>query len=50
MPDMLTLPALIDISAMSTFRYIYANQEVSPRVLELTRAIIKLNPAHYTVW
>lgn len=39
-----------DISAMSTFRYILKQNEMSKRVLDLTSAIVKLNPAHYTVW
>lgn len=39
-----------DVSAMSAFRYIYHNQEISKRVLELTAEIVKLNPAHYSVW
>ena len=41
---------LTDISAMSTFRYILSQQELSVRVLELTGEIVKMNPAHYTVW
>lgn len=35
---------------MSTFRYILQQEEISKRVLELTAEIVKLNPAHYTVW
>lgn len=48
----LTLPScpIADTSAMSAFRYILSKAEISLRVLELTAAIVKLNPAHYTVW
>jgi protein farnesyltransferase/geranylgeranyltransferase type-1 subunit alpha len=42
--------SLADTSAMSTFRYILSQQELSKRVLELTGEIVKMNPAHYTVW
>jgi protein farnesyltransferase/geranylgeranyltransferase type-1 subunit alpha len=36
--------------AMSYLRAIIAKQETSQRVLDLTEDIIKINPAHYTVW
>lgn len=35
---------------MGYFRAIAANQEHSERVLDLTLRVIRLNPAHYTVW
>lgn len=49
MTDLSILLAL-DVSAMSTFRYILQQEELSKRVLELTAEIVKINPAHYTVW
>jgi protein farnesyltransferase/geranylgeranyltransferase type-1 subunit alpha len=36
--------------AMSYLRAVMAANEKSERVLQLTEHIIKLNPAHYTVW
>jgi protein farnesyltransferase/geranylgeranyltransferase type-1 subunit alpha len=36
--------------AMSYLRAVMASNEKSERVLKLTEHIIKLNPAHYTVW
>lgn len=36
--------------AMSYLRAIMAKNEKSERVLDLTVDIIKMNPAHYTVW
>ncbi|WVW85575.1 hypothetical protein I302_107613 [Kwoniella bestiolae CBS 10118] len=36
--------------AMDYFRAIAASEERSERVLELTETIIRMNPAHYTVW
>lgn len=36
--------------AMSYLRAVMARNEKSQRVLELTVDIIKMNPAHYTVW
>lgn len=36
--------------AMSYLRAVMASNEKSQRVLELTMDIIKMNPAHYTVW
>jgi protein farnesyltransferase/geranylgeranyltransferase type-1 subunit alpha len=35
---------------MDYFRAIAALGEKSDRALELTETIIRLNPAHYTVW
>ncbi|KAG8938892.1 CAAX geranylgeranyltransferase alpha subunit, partial [Tulasnella sp. 419] len=35
---------------MYYFRAIVKAQEYSPRVLELTEAIVRMNPAHYSVW
>ncbi|KAJ3357097.1 CAAX geranylgeranyltransferase alpha subunit [Entophlyctis luteolus] len=37
-------------AAMDLFRACARANELSPRVLELTAAIIAINPAHYTVW
>ncbi|KAI9094392.1 hypothetical protein DFS34DRAFT_629276 [Phlyctochytrium arcticum] len=36
--------------AMDYFRAIINKKEYSPRVLELTQHLIRLNPSHYTVW
>lgn len=36
--------------AMSYLRSIMAANEKSERALELTEHIIRMNPAHYTVW
>ncbi|KAI9207929.1 uncharacterized protein BJ171DRAFT_636392 [Polychytrium aggregatum] len=36
--------------ATGYFRAIVARKEFSPRVLDLTDAILQDNPAHYTVW
>lgn len=36
--------------AMSYLRAVMAEEEKSERVLGLTEEIIRLNPAHYTVW
>ncbi|KND00688.1 uncharacterized protein SPPG_03810 [Spizellomyces punctatus DAOM BR117] len=36
--------------AMSYFRAILQTNEYSPRVLDLTAHIIRLNPSHYSVW
>ncbi|KAG8909768.1 hypothetical protein FRC02_007588, partial [Tulasnella sp. 418] len=36
--------------AMDYFRAIVKAQEYSPRVLELTESIVRMNPAHYSVW
>lgn len=38
------------IEAMSYLRAVMAANEYSQRALELTEHIIKMNPAHYTVW
>lgn len=40
----------IDRDAMDHFRAVAASGEKSERGLELTETIIRLNPAHYTVW
>ena len=40
----------LDKEAMEYFRGIVKMAEYSPRVLELTEFIIRLNPAHYTIW
>ena len=36
--------------AMSYLRAVMAKDEKSDRALELTKDIIRMNPAHYTVW
>jgi len=36
--------------AMSYLRAIMAKEEISDRALKITEHIIKINPAHYTVW
>ena len=36
--------------AMSYLRAVMANDEKSPRIMDLTEHIIKMNPGHYTVW
>ena len=36
--------------AMSYLRAVMAKDEKSERVVELTQDIIRMNPAHYTVW
>ena len=36
--------------AMSYLRGVMAKEEKSTRVLALTEDIIRMNPAHYTVW
>lgn len=36
--------------AMSYLRAVMASNERSLRVMELTDHIIRMNPAHYTVW
>ena len=38
------------VKATELLRAVMAKGELSPRVLALTEAIIKMNPAHYTVW
>lgn len=35
---------------MDFFRAVSASGEKSERALELTETIIRMNPAHYTVW
>ena len=40
----------IDKDATDYFRGIVKTGEMSPRVLELTEKIIRLNPAHYSAW
>lgn len=39
-----------DKDAMDYFRALSAAEEHSERGLELTETIIRMNPAHYTVW
>jgi protein farnesyltransferase/geranylgeranyltransferase type-1 subunit alpha len=39
-----------DKDATDYFRGVMATRERSERVLELTEHIIRMNPAHYTVW
>jgi hypothetical protein len=41
---------LLDKDATDYFRGIVKSGEISPRVLELTEYIIRLNPAHYSAW
>lgn len=41
---------MIDRDAMNHFRAIAASGEKTERVLELTETIIRMNPAHYTIW
>ena len=38
------------MEAMSYLRAVMAANEMSDRALELTKDIIRINPAHYTVW
>ncbi|KAF2435008.1 farnesyltransferas-like protein [Tothia fuscella] len=38
------------VEAMSYLRAVMANNEMSERALHLTEDIIRMNPAHYTVW
>lgn len=40
----------LDSDAMSYFRAIATSGEKSERVVDLTEHIIRMNPAHYTVW
>lgn len=40
----------LDRDAMDHFRAISAAGERSERALELTETIIRMNPAHYTIW
>lgn len=35
---------------MDYFRALVAKEERSERVLDLTETIIRMNPAHYTIW
>ena len=39
-----------DKDANDYFRGIIKTGEKSPRVLQLTETIIRLNPAHYSAW
>jgi hypothetical protein len=53
MEEVATIPALTfspDKDATNYFRAIVKSGEMSPRVLELTEHIIRMNPAHYTAW
>ena len=47
---MTTRVCVVDKDATNYFRGIVKIEERSPRVLELTEAIIRLNPAHYSAW
>jgi protein farnesyltransferase/geranylgeranyltransferase type-1 subunit alpha len=38
------------VEATSYLRAIMAANEMTPRVLDLTADVIRLSPAHYTVW
>ena len=51
-PNALALIAYTEAysEAMSYLRAVMAQDEKSDRVLDLTEDIIKMNPAHYTVW
>ena len=51
-PNPLAMIAYTDAysEAMSYLRAVMASDEKSERVLALTQDIIKMNPAHYTVW
>ena len=40
----------VDKDAANYFRGIVKTGEMSPRVLDLTERIIRLNPAHYSAW
>jgi hypothetical protein len=46
----MTTTGVTDKDATNYFRGIVKIGEKSPRVLELTEAIIRLNPAHYSAW
>jgi protein farnesyltransferase/geranylgeranyltransferase type-1 subunit alpha len=39
-----------DKDAMDYFRGVVAVKEHSDRVLQLTEHIVRMNPAHYSVW
>lgn len=39
-----------DKDATDYFRGVLKTGEMSPRVLQLTEKIIRMNPAHYTAW
>jgi len=41
---------IADKDATNYFRGVMATGERSERVMELTEHIIRMNPAHYTVW
>jgi protein farnesyltransferase/geranylgeranyltransferase type-1 subunit alpha len=40
----------VDSDAIGYFRAIADKEEYSERALDVTLRVIKLNPAHYTVW
>lgn len=46
----MTAELTADRDSMDHFRAIAAAGEKSERALELTETIIRMNPAHYTVW
>jgi protein farnesyltransferase/geranylgeranyltransferase type-1 subunit alpha len=46
----LILVGWVDKDATGYFRAIVKDGERSPRVLELTEAVIRLNPGHYSAW
>jgi protein farnesyltransferase/geranylgeranyltransferase type-1 subunit alpha len=48
--DPLIGQAYTDKDATDYFRGIVKTGEMSPRVLDLTEHIIRLNPAHYSAW
>ena len=48
--DLVHLQPSVDKDAMDYFRGIVKTGELSPRVLELTEHIIRLNPGMYSVW
>lgn len=48
--SMLIFVGWIDKDATGYLRAIVKNGERSPRVLELTEAVIRLNPGHYSAW
>jgi len=39
-----------DRDAMSTFRALVKKGEKSERTMEVTGALIRMNPGHYSIW